>query len=76
MSDIPVGSKEVAEILGVKHETVHIWHHRKLLPERDFTVGGRPAWWLDATILPWAQETGRISADVIPLRRVEGRRAA
>lgn len=55
----PVGMVEVAAKLGVRRQTVDMWHHRDLLPEPDWTVGGRPAWrW--STIETWARETGRL----------------
>lgn len=54
----PVGIIEIAEKLGVKRATVDQWLQRDLLPEPDWTVGGRPAWeW--SSIARWAQETGR-----------------
>lgn len=55
----PVGMVEVAQRLGVAYRTVVTWGNRKVLPARDYTVGGRPAWeW--ATIRAWAEETGRL----------------
>jgi hypothetical protein len=56
---IPVGAIEVAEHLGVFPATVAQWRQRGLLPDPDWTVGGRPAWRL-GTILAWARETGRL----------------
>lgn len=54
----PVGIIEIAEKLGVKRATVDQWLQRGLLPEPDWTVGGRPAWeW--SSIARWAEETGR-----------------
>jgi hypothetical protein len=55
----PVGSVEVAKLLGVQAATVAQWRQRGLLPGPDWTVGGRPAWRL-GTILAWARETGRL----------------
>jgi predicted DNA-binding transcriptional regulator AlpA len=55
----PVGTVEIAQRLGVKRATVDQWRQRKLMPEPDWTVGGRPAWRL-GTILAWARETGRL----------------
>lgn len=55
----PVGQTEIAVLLGVQINTVNIWRHRSVLPEEDWTVGGRPAWrW--KTIKIWAIETGRL----------------
>jgi len=54
----PVGQTEIAERLGVSPGTVQKWRTRGLLPEPEWTVGGRPAWaW--ATIEAWARMTGR-----------------
>lgn len=56
---LPVGIPEIAERLGVGRPTVDQWIQRELLPPRDWTVGGRPAWnW--PTIRNWAQATGRL----------------
>ena len=55
----PVGAVEIAARLGVARATVDQWQTRGILPQRDWTVGGRPAWsWL--TIETWARETGRL----------------
>lgn len=54
----PVGIQEIAEKLSVVRATVDQWIHRGIFPERDWTVGGRPAWeW--STVRRWAEETGR-----------------
>lgn len=54
-----VGCQEIAERLNVPPNTVYAWRHRKLLPEPEHTVGGRPAWkW--STIRQWADRTGRL----------------
>jgi len=56
---IPVGAAEIAERLGVKPQTVHMWRHRELMPEPRWTVSGQPAWsWQD--IEAWARRTGRL----------------
>lgn len=55
----PLGWIEVAELLGVKVKTVWTWGDRGQLPERDFTVNGKPAWKL-STIERWARKTGRL----------------
>lgn len=53
-----VGIVEIADRLKVNRGTVDLWRHRDLLPEPDYTIGGRPAWrW--STIRRWADRTGR-----------------
>lgn len=55
----PVGLVEIAERLGVRKETAHVWRTRGVMPEPTWTVGGRPAWnWPD--VEAWARETGRL----------------
>lgn len=55
----PVGIPEIADRLGVERHTVDQWGFRGYLPERDYTVGGGPAWeW--ASIYDWAVETERL----------------
>jgi len=54
-----VGMLEISERLHVKHQTVSVWKLRGVLPEADWTVGGRPAWRWDR-IDAWAAETGRL----------------
>lgn len=58
----PIGLAEIVDLLGVKRATVDSWQARSLLPERDWTVGGRPAW-RRSTITRWAEATGRLSRD-------------
>lgn len=41
-----LGKQELAELLGVKPDTVKAWRLRHLMPEPDLTVNGLPAWWL------------------------------
>jgi hypothetical protein len=54
----PVGTGEIADRLGYKHQTVRAWGTRGLLPEPKRHIGGRPIWdW--PTIEAWAKETGR-----------------
>jgi hypothetical protein len=54
----PVGLVEMAARLDVARATVDQWRHRGLLPDPQWTVGGRPCWdW--PTIDQWATETGR-----------------
>lgn len=56
----PVGVVEIAERLGVKDRSVHMWKRRDRLPPLDYpSVNGTGAWeW--RTILWWAGETGRL----------------
>lgn len=58
MTADPVGLAEIAERLGVARSTVDQWRQRRLLPNPQWTVGGRPAWdW--PVIDAWATATGR-----------------
>lgn len=59
---MPLGLAEIADSLGRARPTVDGWRLRRLLPEPDGQVGGRPAWWPE-TISEWAKATGRASAD-------------
>jgi len=64
----PVGIVEIAERLDVVRDTVDKWRERGLLPDADYTVGGRPAWeW--STIEAWAVETGRLEPPKRPRKR-------
>jgi len=55
---LPVGLAEIPDRLGVVRRTVDQWRMRGLLPEPEWTVGGRPGWrW--SVIESWAWETGR-----------------
>ena len=55
----PVGIKEISERLNVRRRTVDQWLQRRLLPDAQYVVGGRPAWeW--SVVEAWAQETGRL----------------
>jgi hypothetical protein len=56
----PVGTREIAERLGVTRKAVEAWRVRNLgFPEPRWTVGGRPAWaWDD--VEDWAVKTGRL----------------
>lgn len=56
---VPVGTVEIAALLGVARHTVDQWRYRGLLPEPRWVVGGRPAWDLD-DIDYWARSTGRL----------------
>ena len=77
---LPVGMVEIAQRLGVQRATVDRWGQRGLLPDPDWTVGGRPAWnW--ATIVRWAVDTGRMVtvvelATAFGLSAFDGERAA
>lgn len=62
MKRAPMGPHELAEFLGVKRATVQQWSFREVLPARDYTVGGFPAWELE-TVIAWAVETGRLKED-------------
>ena len=55
----PVGLVEIADRLGVTRGVVDQWRHRGLLPEPEWTVGGRPAWKWE-TVEKWAKKTGRL----------------
>ena len=56
----PVGTREIAERLGVTRKAVEAWRVRNLgFPEPRWTVGGRPAWdWDD--VEDWARKTRRL----------------
>jgi hypothetical protein len=57
--DTPVGLTEIRQLLGAARNTVDGWRSRKLLPDPDWPVGGRPAWrW--AKVEAWARATGRL----------------
>lgn len=59
MSCDPVGVPELADRLGVRARTPHVWLQRELMPPAEYTVSGNKAWnW--STILRWAGLTGRI----------------
>ena len=54
-----VGQNEIADRLGVKLGTVHMWRHRGLFPEPEWQLAIGPVWrWL--TIEVWAIATGRL----------------
>jgi hypothetical protein len=55
----PVGVVDIAERLGVRQQTVAMWHYRGLLPVATWSVSRQPAWnWPD--IQRWAEATGRL----------------
>lgn len=53
-----LGPGDVAELLGVKRDTVMKWVQRRRIPTADSTVDGKPAW-RRSTVVRWAEETGR-----------------
>ena len=55
-----VGPVEVAEMLGVAVNTVHVWRKRQLLPAVWAVISGT-ALWSRWEILEWADTTGRIA---------------
>jgi predicted site-specific integrase-resolvase len=56
----PVGLSDIADRLGVAHQTAKQWNLRGLLPPPKWTVSGRPAWeWKD--VEKWARKTGRLT---------------
>lgn len=54
-----LGVTELADFLGVKATTVHVWGTRGHRPPADLTVNGHEAWHR-LTIVKWAAETGRL----------------
>ncbi len=59
LSRCPVGALEIAQRLGVRKQTVHVWRQRGVLPPPRWTVSGNPAWeWSE--VEQWAQATGRL----------------
>ena len=57
-------STEVADLLGVKVNTVTAWRSRHRMPEPDVTYGRTPLWRED-TILAWqGRRTPRTQLDV------------
>jgi hypothetical protein len=60
--DVPIGQQEIAALLGRPENTVWVWRYRGVLPLEDGWVSGIPWWWRNRTIIPWARETGRLTA--------------
>lgn len=60
----PVGVLEIAQRLGVRDRTVHMWLYRGIVPDPDYSsVNGSRAWeW--ATVLEWAGRTGHVYDEV------------
>lgn len=56
-----LGPAEVASLLRVKHQTVHQWAARGILPEPWAILSGTRLW-PRAVILEWAESTGRLPA--------------
>ena len=54
-----VSAQEIADQLGVKKATVHMWRARGILPEADYDLAVGPIWTWD-TIWNWAVKTGRL----------------
>lgn len=54
-----VSAQEIADRLGVKKATVHMWRSRGILPEPTFDLAVGPVWFW-ATIEDWAIETERL----------------
>ena len=54
----PIGAQEIAALLHVERATVDQWRIRLIFPDRDWTVGGRPAW-NTSTVIEWAERTNR-----------------
>jgi hypothetical protein len=52
------GPMELADLAGVKYETVRTWRARDVTPKPDVVISRVPLW-LEATIVRWLQETGR-----------------
>jgi hypothetical protein len=54
----PVGAKEIAERLGVRMQTVHMWRYREVIPEPRWVVSGQPCWnWRDIDV--WVEQSER-----------------
>jgi predicted DNA-binding transcriptional regulator AlpA len=60
-----VGPQEVADMLGVKVETVWQWRKRDILPMPARVISKVPLW-SAAAINSWAEETGRLTLEEIP----------
>ena len=52
----PVGISEIVDRLATSRSTIDTWINRGLMPDRDWTVGGRPAW-------NWPTLVARLEAD-------------
>ncbi len=58
MTDLDVGSAEVAAMLHVDPHTVSWWRREKMIPEPATQLKSGPVWRRDV-IVKWAKETGR-----------------
>lgn len=63
MIDI-MGPQEVAELLGVKAVTVRTWRSKGMMPDPDMIVSRVPIW-TSGTIIRWAVQTGKLTAETI-----------
>lgn len=61
LHNTPIGSKEIAHLLGVAEGTVAKWATRNILPDpvEGWAVSGRPVW-RKLVILVWAFHTNRM----------------
>lgn len=57
-ADPPLGAVEIARLLEVQSNTVHMWRKRGLLPPPSGEVSGQP-WWPRSEIIAWAKSTRR-----------------
>ena len=46
--------EEVADLVGLKRQTVYVYRYRGTLPAADEMRGDRP-FWLESTIVDWAR---------------------
>ncbi len=53
-----LGISEVADMFGVRRDTVDKWRTRDVLPEPDADLHAGPVWW-ETTLIRWARRTGR-----------------
>jgi hypothetical protein len=59
--EIVYGPIEVAALAGVQVETVSRWRARGIAPDPDVVISRVPIW-LEATIVSWLRDTGRLGA--------------
>ena len=53
-----VGPREVAALLDVQIQTVHVWRHRGIMPDPHTIISSVPIW-RRHVIEAWAADTGR-----------------